>query len=119
MDDLADFLLARIAEDEAEARRGAGWSDRTTRWGRVLADCEAKRRIVEAEAGRRVLRDEVGDVAVHTWSDKGSFVSVNGEQMTTAEFDAVFTEPAPPSGTLRLIALPYADHPDYREQWRP
>lgn len=22
-------------------------------------------------------------------------------------------------GTLRLLALSYADHPDYREEWRP
>jgi hypothetical protein len=22
-------------------------------------------------------------------------------------------------GTLALLALPYADHPDYREDWRP
>jgi hypothetical protein len=21
--------------------------------------------------------------------------------------------------TLRLLALPYADHPDFREEWRP
>jgi hypothetical protein len=25
-------------------------------------------------------------------------------------------EPCP---TLRLLSLPYADHPDYREAWRP
>lgn len=24
-----------------------------------------------------------------------------------------------PCKTLRLLALPYADHPDYREEWRP
>ena len=24
-----------------------------------------------------------------------------------------------PCATLRLLALPYADHPDYREEWRP
>jgi hypothetical protein len=24
-----------------------------------------------------------------------------------------------PCTTLRLLALPYADHPDYREEWRP
>lgn len=23
------------------------------------------------------------------------------------------------NGILRLIALPYADHPDYREEWKP
>lgn len=24
-----------------------------------------------------------------------------------------------PCPTLRLLARPYADHPDYREEWRP
>lgn len=28
-------------------------------------------------------------------------------------------EPAYPCRTLRLLALPYADHPDYRDTWRP
>jgi len=25
----------------------------------------------------------------------------------------------PGSATLKLLALPYASHPDYREEWRP
>jgi hypothetical protein len=24
-----------------------------------------------------------------------------------------------PCDTLKLLALPYADHPDYRDEWRP
>ena len=40
MSDLTDFLLARIAEDEANANEGVI----TT--GRLLYECEAKRRIV-------------------------------------------------------------------------
>lgn len=54
MSDLTGFLLARIAEDEAAA---AGWINPATRindadlWAevgsRMLAECEAKRRIVE------------------------------------------------------------------------
>lgn len=24
-----------------------------------------------------------------------------------------------PCPTLRMLALPYADHPDYRQEWRP
>jgi hypothetical protein len=49
---------------------------------RVLAECEAKRRIVDEFAPR---------------------LRMNGD------FDGLF----------RALALPYADHPDYREEWKP
>ncbi len=134
---LTDFLLARIAEDEEVARvatRGsrwtglAGWMDRehgksnglpegpcvlsgaaevVSEWhvgskdaehiarhdpARVLAECEAKRRIVEAWRA--------------TWS-KAAF-SPSQRLATGAMADV-----------LELLALPYADHPDYDEAWRP
>jgi hypothetical protein len=111
---LADFLLARIAEDEADAQVALGpspfwfagdeWSsvlgsDREgcadahiIRWrpDRVLAECEAKRRIVELH--KRSIHSE--------------------EDMC---FSCIEEWPCP---TLRLLALPYASHPDYREEWR-
>ena len=111
---LTDFLLARIAEDEAAVARppevrsmgfyGAslvpvGGHD----WGhvaylspaRVLAECEAKRRIVGLH------------FAVTPYS-------VCGE---CGEPDAY---PAPwPCSTLRALAAVYSAHPDCREEWRP
>ncbi len=93
---LDEFLLARITEDEMVAKEVPGPSDEEglSWWGeyghlsvspaRVLAECEAKRRVIAA----------VVDVE---WS--GSF----------AVRDVV----------LSYLVLPYADHPDYREEWRP
>ncbi len=90
---LEEFLLDRIAEDEAEIALGpdfatldtSGWMGHAAEWGRerALAECEAKRRIV----------DESG-------SGRGSWP------------DAIWR-------CLQFLALPYADHPDYREEWRP
>jgi hypothetical protein len=82
---LTDFLLARIAEDEACAD-GLEWDDGNPvhQTARVLAECEAKRQIVEA----------------------------------CAEVLAYDAE-ALPQDVLRFLALPYADHPDYREEWKP
>lgn len=57
---------------------------------RVLAECEAKRRIIE----RQQLFAGAVDAAD---------LSVLDEL----------------AGVLRLFALPYADHPDYDETWRP
>lgn len=103
---ITEFLLARIAEDEAVARdvddvAWAGLFDGT--WGgvndhgarhdpaRVLAECEAKRRII------------------------AGCVDAIGEELTMPYGGA--------SGlgqhTVAHLAVVYADHPDYRDEWRP
>jgi len=116
---LTEFLLECFAEDEAEARTAMGggdgrWASWNRSWddgqrrdlaadnmriaalptsidehvcrhspARVLAECEAKRRIVD------LCGDHPG------WSNP----SPMGDRV------------------LRYLALPYADHPDYREDW--
>ena len=124
--DLDGFLLARIAEDQriaAAAARAAGreeWSAgdlpasgplpggaaaHVARYdpARVLAECAARRRLVLA------CRDTGPDLHFLGSRPRG-----------LADF------PLPPSDrhqlaalTLALLALPYAAHPDYRQQWRP
>lgn len=98
MSGLTDFLLARIAEDEAAAQDCKEWSDCfscptherfDTR--RVLAECEAKRRIVERHMA-------YGRYNVDIFRDG-----------YTAALEDV----------LRALSLPYADHPNYREEWKP
>ena len=108
---LSEFLLQRIAEDEAAARNSRsilrildshqpGALDpedepyqtylHFDRWNpnRVLAECEAKRRIVESFAA--------------------------SEQPLTART----AEMAVVRMVLRLLALPYAAHPDFDPAWR-
>jgi hypothetical protein len=139
MTGLADFLLARIAEDEAAAR-GVRPGPRTVRtnapdveqylavWhpDRVLAECDAKRRIVEREARFFEPRDDLPaelTVVEDEWQSEREWVWVKfvtgaEEQMSQATYRERFMRPAI-SATMRLLALPYADHPDYREEWRP
>jgi hypothetical protein len=116
---LDEFLLARIAEDKRmAAQAGAAWpaegiGERVPAPARehvdrhdpeaVLADCAARWRLVLA---CRELRPEVA--------------FVGSRQAGLADF------PVPPVDahqlaalTLALLALPYADHPDYRPEWRP
>lgn len=122
MSDLPEFLLARIAEDEHDAYHAQGallgvvteWHEveglrdrgltrsdarHAHRWSpaRVLAECEAKRRIVEQE-----IRRDVGPVSHYISADV---------------HEAIRARLATPN--LRALALPYAEHPDYREEWRP
>lgn len=82
---LADFLLARIAEDEAGVI--PEWQFGTP--SRVLAECDAKRQIVDM---------------------CGYHLEFSGD-VTPASDDLA-------TATLHFLALPYADHPDYREEWR-
>lgn len=95
---LADFLLARIAEDEEDVTNAR--YDPSDHWWlpdaaypkRLLAECEAKRRIVE--------RGRLTEAWIPT-TDERSIGAINANRFT-----------------LQHLALPYADHPDYREEWR-
>lgn len=111
--DLADFLLERIAEDEAAVRaydrewpssRGgtiaAAKSDAyivDTEYAsllvdpsRVLAECDAKRRIIEA----------------------------HGRLKSPAVFDGLGAHVGL-AMAMRFLALSHADHPDYQQEWKP
>ena len=88
---LTDFLLARIAEDETKARTplGDGQHWQNVNPSRVLAECESKRRIVEM-----------------AWHHLGEDDYAWGMEEAKRQI-------------LAVLALPYADHPDYRQEWAP
>ena len=136
--DLAAFLVARIAEDEEVARNARAWlGDPPNRWvagnvgeecvvdevgdqiaaavgdavaphiarwdpARVVAECRAKRRIVIGSA-------EFQPAETGPWEDPAQGAAVRRD---------VLTKPSR-RDVLRLLALPYADHPEYRQEWRP
>ncbi len=98
---IADFLLARVAEDEVVAREAfnayppdeplpAMLGEHIARHdpARVLAECAAKRAVV-------ALAWAYGDGPEHP------------RTLALA------------ADTLRHLATAYADHPDYDERWRP
>jgi hypothetical protein len=90
MSDIIDFLNARIAEDETEARRELEQLAMTEAKAdlRAFAECEAKRKIIAHH--ERI-----------DWDHEPA-----GDQDYMEKF-------------LFIIAEVYADHPDYREEWRP
>lgn len=92
---LTDFLLARIAEDEAAVRPNICTPQRVV--DRMLADCEAKRAAIQWEADRQIGWEA-------SFVDAGFYVALRDS------LDTKF---------LRIMAAVYADHPDYREEWRP
>jgi hypothetical protein len=107
--EIAEFLLARIAEDERVVEQHRQLHDEgewdkvnphkivavgprlTIDPARVLAECEAKRRIV------------------------GWFQTLGA--MT--DRDSLETRHNELLHVLSALALPHADHPDYRQEWKP
>lgn len=112
MDDLIEFLRARYAEEQAEAEKQPDDDDYpldswTIRWeetgewnsysyvritrARVLREVEAKRRLLcQFEHRGNSVRATVVPSTGGVWDD-----------------------------LLRMLAAPYADHPDYRQEWAP
>ena len=109
---LTEFLLARIAEDEARALHddlndlcddpgGDGGPSR------VLAECAAKRRIVEEYEGHR------GSVMAYRsprWRD--AMNEQDRREWSKAEARHRVAE-----DMARALASVYAGHPDYRPEW--
>lgn len=106
MTTLTEFLLARIAEDEDRAAEwtytenvGAGRVRTVTvpvgiTSARVLAECESKRRIVE------VCGQMAGPYQVDHIINPTTIAA-------TARADSI----------LRILALPFADNPDFDPAW--
>jgi hypothetical protein len=122
---LADFLLARIAEDETAAfgRSQEGYTTApvgdaigvTVGGQRLRDECEAKRRIVELHHRIPVLSGPgYGTPEVMGSGGCVTCDSTHGEQ----EDEVYLSLDGGACATLRALALPHADHPDYREEWR-
>ena len=137
MDDLITWLRARLDEDEAAAlavrddrygdNDGVGWK----RWA-----------IDAPDDGSWPRLSALGVDLAHSYADnvitpqRGEHIARWDPARVLAEVDAKrrmvdrlwddsegILRPGIASGTARpvleLLALPYADHPDYREGWRP
>ncbi|MEU4256293.1 DUF6221 family protein [Streptomyces fradiae] len=128
MSDLIEFLRARYDEDERVARHAVDgpWEDplggpirggyemrfviaqQVQRWNSThIVRHDPQRVLAEVDAKRRILDEFVTSL---TGKDK-EFDETFG--LTDWEFEST-ADPL-----LRLLALPYADHPDYRDDWRP
>lgn len=124
MNTLREFLLDRIAEDEALAQAAIDGHGPGHRWDsddsvdgphfahwnpwRVLSGCVSKRLIIAAhrDVGPGLDRRAGPDRALkaHACSTCGQF----------DEFAIDW-----PCYTLRVLALDWVDHPHYRNEWRP
>ena len=126
MTDLAEWLLARIAEDEDVARaailpqygQNGEWLtfddkehlSRTTVFARNWDDKLGQACETEMSWIGRGARDHIA-----RWDPARVLAECEAKRRLIAlgEKDSYWDD------VLRILALPYADHPDYREEWRP
>lgn len=104
MTGLRNFLLARIAEDEVLIRRH--WENEIV--GGLGAPFDLTRLLYECTSKRMI-------VAVHTPSTGASSALPAGGMR---DLYCAHDRSPYPCLTLRALALPYADHAEYQEEWR-
>lgn len=104
---LTDFLLARIAEDDANGWVSSGLRAEPYSRTRAHLECEAKRRIVEKLERRWDEADAAAEDPNLSVRERGSMNRMYSSQATGL------------ASAVRALAEVYADHPDYREEWRP
>jgi Family of unknown function (DUF6221) len=131
--DLADFLLARITEDENTAR---GSTAGPWRWFPGRAGLPAFLESTGARATHWVEGQSFEAPTVVLGTNQGTMLRVRGrdaEHIAAWHPTRVLAECAAKRRLLeaagvadgatrelllRSLALPYAGHPDYREEWR-
>lgn len=145
MIDLVAFLRARLDEDEQVARAACEYAEATwlldEEFGETVLWWPPEPRIAEKERqhGLPVVSDEWRGqtiesggtrIAPHIARHDPARVlrEVEAKRRLLYQFEhhgnSVRATVAPSTGgvwddLLRMLALPYADHPDYREEWRP
>lgn len=104
-----------IIHEEVQRRHIVRWHP-----GRVLAECDAKRQRIELHSGEHECREIHTGVYPDDWPDDWPAAASWGAPGATWRHAASeYFEVGNPCPTLRLEALPYADRPGYREEWRP
>lgn len=109
MDDISitDFIAARLEEDQSLAEETlARWPPaalgdrRVQHWQQTLVDVAAKRAIR----------------GLHTRNEPGKYTPLPYCDCQCEDGIVLGTWPCQ---TMRFIAGVWADHPDYRQEWRP
>ena len=121
VEDLVAFLRARIGEDEVVARGAAGAAAGPWTWDRGEFSpplVYGNSMVGVVGSGDVDIDDEIG-AHVARWDPARVLVECAAKQLIVAEA----AEQAPYleswEDVLTRLALPYADHPDYRAEWRP
>lgn len=123
MDDLVAFLRARITEDEAIANQAfAEHNDAASEWSEIwsgvvqLGIYEDLILTHDRAVSCHIVRHDPARVLAEV-DAKRELVDEHHPVDPCDAHDAALASMECP--TLRALALPYADHPDYDESWLP
>lgn len=145
MSTITDFLLARIADDEEKARAASpgGWQYGTiesvaggtlydeTRSSATSCPKKLTPTATRSVVALRLLVGQIGDAAhIAHWHPARVLAECKAKRRVIGqhphELNADDTVRRCSTcrgeglcGTLRALAAVYADHPDYRPEWRP
>lgn len=123
--DLREFLLARIAEDEALARAAAGGDESGTVWQWVTTETLSPipdNDLEEAQIYQKVSLHGSGNfsvigVAGGVYPSAGEYIARHDPARILAECAAkraIISDPLTGDGILHLLAAVYAGHADHR-----
>lgn len=117
---LTDFLLARIAEDEAVARFccagfGARW--RVTENGQTMVEDETGSEVIHYDGARNL--SDVDHIARH---DPARVLAECAAKRQVVQDARDMTADSGMYGhgwrLLEFLAMPYASHPEYQKRWK-
>lgn len=119
--DVAAFVAARLDDDEyACATRAPDRRYADPVWGLQLVS--VLRSVLAGETGLYEMRNPALGLSV---ADEGGMVTVLSpagreiDTLSAEEFRDRYMQPCPPSEELLKLAAVWADHPDYRPEWKP
>lgn len=105
---LVEFLTARLADDEAIAQRAVRWNEGCRDWAtdgepdwEHIALHDPARVLREVESKRQIIASYVGLDAQAKYPDHEGGMA-----------DGLYF-------AIACLALPYSDHPEYDETWKP
>lgn len=114
MSELTDFLLARIAEDELIAREAGPMP-----W--IYATNEESVLDFEAHRVTPLRTERANNAHVYRWNPGRALAECEAKRRwiehVLHESESRLTDEQ--RFSLRAMALPYAHHRGYREEWRP
>lgn len=103
---LANFLLARFAEQRRKAEAAQGRSS----YGLADTAFDEAVELAEGEGARRPAIEHILQ-----WNPVHVLADLKSKRRIVEGFNDWHHH----QGVLELLAVPYADHPEYREEWRP
>lgn len=119
MSDLVEFLKARFNEDEQTARKVTAMTWSLLRDpGGVRIEDENGSPIASDAYDAPLTADELEHIARHDPARVLREVEAKRRMLPHLIVDGHTLDHCDRCMVLRLLALPYADHPDHREEWK-